>query len=332
MKDVYNYHKNALSVENILQARDAINADITRTPLCACPALSDDVVEVRLKLETLQASGAFKLRGATNAIKKLGAEQLKAGVVCASTGNHGRAVALAASRLGVPSTICMSALVPQNKLDAIKNLGATIKVIGSSQDDAQVEVDRLVAEQGLSEIPPFDHADVVAGQGTIGLELMEDWADLDTVIIPLSGGGLLAGILIAIKSFNTNINVIGVSMERGAAMYRSLQKGAPAEVIEQETLADSLGGGIGLGNQFTFQIVQDLVDDVVLLSEAQIAAGMQFLYREHGLVVEGAAAVGIPVLQNKLSDKIGKKVAVIISGRNVDLQVFEDVMKGNLPY
>ena len=321
-----------LSLQNIFQARTRITPHVVRTPLSACPALSTNKRKVKLKLETAQDTGAFKLRGATNAILALEPAALNAGVVCASTGNHGRAVAEAASRVGAKATICMSELVPGNKVQAIRDLGADVRIIGKSQDDAQTEVRKLVTEQGMTEIPPFDHMDVIAGQGTIGLELMEDWSDIDTVLIPLSGGGLIAGVALAVKSVNFNIKVIGVSMERGAAMATSLQRGRPVEVAEEASLADSLGGGIGLENEYTLGVVQELVDDVILLNEVQIAAGMQFLYREHGLVTEGAGAVGIPVVQENLSSRLGENVAVIVSGRNVDLDIFRKVLDGELPF
>ncbi len=321
-----------LSLQNIYHARNRIQSHVVRTPLVACPSLSSKNRQVRFKLETTQDTGAFKLRGATNAILSLDPSALEAGVVCASTGNHGRAVATAAARVGAKATICMSNLVPQNKVQAIKALGADVRIIGKSQDEAQVEVRRLVKEEGMSEIPPFDHADVIAGQGTVGLELMEDWSDIDTVLVPVSGGGLIAGVALAVKSVNFNIKVIGISMERGAAMDASLQRGRPVEVPEEPSLADSLGGGIGLQNEYTLGVVQELVDEVILLKEEQIASGMQFLYREHGMVVEGAGAVGIPVVQENLSQRLGENIAVVVSGRNVDLKMFQSVLDGELPF
>ena len=320
-----------LTHQSILDAQNRIDRHIIRTPLCPCPDLSDGEREVRLKLETVQHTGAFKYRGATNAVLALNTDQRKAGVTCASTGNHGRALAQAAAQQNIKATICMSKLVPRNKLEAIEKLGAEIRIVGDSQDDAQHEVDRLVANDGMVEVPPFDHADVIAGQGTIGLELLEDWPDLDTVLVPLSGGGLIGGIALALKSANPKIAVIGISMKRGAAMHASMQNGKPTQVVEEPSLADSLGGGIGLDNRYTFDLARRYVDDIVLLNEHQIASGMQFLYRSHGLVTEGAASVSIPVLTENLSDKIGKCVAAIISGRNVSLDQFEQVQSGILP-
>ncbi len=320
-----------VTLQHIYEAREAIHGIACRTPLVPAPRLSTPGRQVLLKLETAQPIGAFKIRGAANALARLRPEERQRGVVCASTGNHGRAVAYAAARLGVPACVCLSRLVPAVKVSAIEALGAEVRVIGTSQDDAQAEVDRLVAEEGRVELPPFDHPDIIAGQGTIGLELLEDCPDLDTVVVPLSGGGLMAGIARAIKSANPAIRVVGVCMERGAAMHQSLLAGHPVEVVEEPTLADSLGGGIGLGNRHTFAMVRQLVDQVVLLSEAQIAGAMRALFLQEGWVAEGGGAVGIaPLLEPGLAT-LGRRVAVVISGRNIDMGLFRRIVDGEVP-
>jgi threonine dehydratase len=320
-----------VTLQHIYEARAAIHGIACRTPLVLAPRLSTPGRQVLLKLETAQPIGAFKIRGAANALARLRPEERQRGVVCASTGNHGRAVAYAAARLGVPACVCLSRLVPAVKVTAIEALGAEVRVIGTSQDDAQTEVDRLVAEEGRVELPPFDHPDIIAGQGTIGLELLEDCPDLDTVVVPLSGGGLMAGIARAIKSANPAIRVVGVCMERGAAMHQSLLAGQPVEVVEEPTLADSLGGGIGLGNRHTFAMVRQLVDQVVLLSEAQIAGAMRALFLQEGWVAEGGGAVGIaPLLEPGLAT-VGRRVAVVISGRNIDMGLFRRIVDGEVP-
>lgn len=315
------------SLEDVRRAATRIAGVALRTPLVPSPALSAAAGrDVRLKLETLQPIGAFKIRGAANAVAALPAERAQAGVACASTGNHGRAVAYAAGRAGIKATVCMSALVPANKVAAIEALGAEVRIVGRSQDDAQKEVDRLVAEAGMAEIPPFDHAEVVAGQGTIALEMLEEAPELDTLLVPLSGGGLVGGIALAAKALKPRIRVVGISMTRGAAMHASLQAGRPVEVEELPTLADSLGGGIGLENRYTFALVRDLVDEVLLLDEPQIAAGMRFLFEEEGLVVEGGGAVGVSALLEELLPEPGACVGVVVSGRNVDRRQFLDAI------
>ncbi|MGB1111458.1 MAG: pyridoxal-phosphate dependent enzyme, partial [Gammaproteobacteria bacterium] len=228
----------------VLSAAPLVQRYAVRTPLIPAHSLGNAGREVRVKLESNQPVGAFKLRGVINALSHLSAEQLACGVVCASTGNHGRALAYGAKQMGGRASICMSSLVPENKVSAIRNLGADVRIHGNSQDEAQELVDELVRDQGMTEIPPFDHAHVLAGQGTIGLEIVQDWPEVDTILVGLSGGGLLSGIALAAKSIKPDIKVIGISPERGAAMAASLEAGKPVEVEELPTLADSLGGGI----------------------------------------------------------------------------------------
>jgi len=321
-----------LTLQSIYAARKAVGPIAARTPLVLATSLSDASRDVRLKLETVQPIGAFKIRGAANALSRLSPDEAARGVVCASTGNHGRAVSYVAERLGIKAIVCMSDLVPANKRRAIEALGAEIRIVGKSQDAAQVEVDRLVAEDGMIEVPPFDHADVIAGQGTIGLELLEDWPGLDTVVVPLSGGGLIAGVALAVKTAAPDVRVVGVSMERGAAMKASLDAGHPVDVDEFPSLADSLGGGIGLDNRHTFALVRDLVDEVVLLSEDAIADAMRHLFLNEGLVTEGGAAVGAAVVRDGLAQSLGQRIAIVVSGRNVDMDVFQRVLAGETPF
>lgn len=319
-----------VTLQAIREAASALGpgSGVLRSPLIPA-ALSDRIgVDVLLKLETLQPTGAFKLRGATNAVSRLTGDEARRGVVCCSTGNHGRAVAHAARARGIPATVCLSSLVPQVKVDAVAALGARVVRHGASQDEAQVMADRLSAEEGLVALPPFDHPHVIAGQGTIGLELLEDRPDLDTVLVPLSGGGLLAGIAVALKALKPSVRVIGLSMERGAAMAASLRAGQPVEVPELPTLADSLGGGIGLANRHTFALCRNLVDDVILLTEAEIYQGMRWMLLRERMVVEGAAAVGAAAL---LAGKVHPHgpTALIVSGQNVDMAQLLAVGQGD---
>lgn len=292
------------------------------------PSLSERTgVPVFLKMEHHQTTGSFKLRGATNALLQLDEDTRRRGVVCVSTGNHGRALAFASKRLGVDCTICMSKLVPQNKVEAIRELGAQIVITGASQDEAQLEADRLVAENGLTLVPPFDHHDVICGQGTLGLEIMEDVPDAHTILVPLSGGGLIAGVAAAAKETNPAVKIIGLSMERGAAMAASLKAGRPVQVTEEPSLADSLGGGIGLQNQYTFQIARDLVDQVILLPETEIAEGIRHAYWQERQVIEGGAAVGIAALLNGDLKPEGP-VVMLLSGCNIDMSLHHRIIGG----
>lgn len=315
------------TLQDSFAARARIAGGIRQTPLVESDALSALTGgRIALKLEQLQITGSFKLRGATNAVLSLSDAQKAAGVVGVSTGNHGRGLAYAAAHAGVRCVICMSELVPQNKVDGIRAQGAEVRIIGRSQDDAQLEVDRLVAE-GMTMLPPFDHRDIIAGQSTLALELIAQAPDLDSVLVPLSGGGLISGVAMVMKAVNPAIRIIGVSMERGAAMHASLAAGKPVQVEEQETLADSLGGGIGLDNAYTFEMTRTLVDAVVLVTEAEIAAAIRHAYVAERQVIEGSGSVGIAALLAGKIDTPGRCVA-LISGQNIDMALHKRIIDG----
>ncbi|GBQ25996.1 hydroxyectoine utilization dehydratase EutB [Gluconacetobacter azotocaptans] len=304
---------------DVIAACARLRGHVVRTPLPPSPTLHKSCGhEVLLKLESRQTTGSFKLRGATNAVLMLDPGAATRGVIAASTGNHARALAYAARAQGLRCVVCMSELVPANKVDAVRALGADVRIVGQSQDDAQHEVDRLVVQDGLSPVPPFDDARVIAGQGTIAVEILEARPDTATLVVPLSGGGLAGGIAMAAKALQPSIRVVGVSMTRGAAMHASLAAGGPVEVRELPTLADSLGGGIGLANRHTFELVRAGLDEVVLLSEAEIADGIRHAYLHEQEIVEGAGAVGIAaVLAGRV--RSAGPIAIVVSGRNIDM-------------
>jgi threonine dehydratase len=313
---------------DVLQARKRIAGIAMNTPLVPSEQLSRIAgCEVLLKLETTQPTGAFKIRGAANAIAQLLPEDRKKGVVCCSTGNHGRAIAYAARSFGSCATVCLSELVPPNKVTAIELLGARVCRGGKSQDDAQRNVDALIAREGLIEIPPFDDEAIIAGQGTIALELLEARPEIKTIVVPLSGGGLIGGVALAAKKINPAVRILGVSMDRGAAMHESLSAGRPVEVSEVASLADSLGGGIGAGNRFTFEICRRFVDETVLLTEAEIYRGMRSLFLADRIVAEGGGAVGAAALLAKKIRPAGP-AAVIVSGQNADMRQFLQIANG----
>jgi threonine dehydratase len=309
----------ALSLADVYRARRRIEGRVLRSPLVESASLSRMAgTPVHLKLETVQPTGSFKLRGATNALAGL-AEQGVTRVVTASTGNHGRALAHAARALGMEAAVCMSTLVPANKLDAVRALGSRVVIVGGSQDDAQEEALRMVREEGYTFVAPFDDPRVIAGQATIGLEILEALPDTATIVVPLSGGGLFGGVALAAKGIRPEIAMIGVTMQRGAAMHASLAAGRPVLVEELETLADSLGGGIGIDNRHTFKLAQAFADEVVLLDEASIARGIVHAYLEERLVVEGAAAVGVAAVLDRLVDGRHGPVVIVVSGCNIDM-------------
>lgn len=317
----------AFSLANILAARQVIRGVADATPFVPSPFMSERCgQDFLLKLENMQPIGAFKLRGAYNAVMSL--PNGTAGVTCCSTGNHGRGVAFAAARRGMRAVICMSKLVPQAKVNGIRAIGADVAIVGTSQDDALAESQRLVEAEGLVEISPFDDPLVIAGQGTIGLEMMEARPDLDTILVPLSGGGLAAGVAVAAKSIDPTVKIIGISMDRGAAMHASVAAGYPVEVEEVASLADSLGGGIGMDNRLSFPLCRDNLDDIVLVTEEEVRDAMQVLFFEDRIVAEGACVVGIAaMLAGKLPSPQGP-VGTIITGRNLDMQMFHKIMGG----
>lgn len=318
---------------DIYQADHLISKTVYRTPLIESHWLSKlSQSKIYLKLECLQITGSFKIRGATNKILSLKKDEKERGVIAVSSGNHGRAVAFIAREFDIPAVICISETVPMNKVSAIKDLGAEVLILGKTYDEATEAALQVQVERGLTMIHPFDDPYVIAGQGTIGLELLEEQPAIDTVIVPLSGGGLLGGIALGLKSINPEIQTIGVSMDKGAAMIESLKVGKVVEIIEEPSLADALIGGLGPENRYTFNIIQKYVDQTVLVTEAEIAAGMTFALEKEHLVVEGGGAVGIAALLAGKVDNLGKKVAVVISGSNVSLSGLMEVVKGEYPY
>lgn len=317
----------ALDLHHILDARNRIRGVADNTPLIPSPFMSKLAgQDFLMKMETMQPVGAFKLRGAMSAVMALPGDVQ--GVTCCSTGNHGRGVAYAAQRRGMKAVICMSELVPQAKVDGIKALGADVRIVGKTQDEAMQESQRLCDLEGLVEISPFDDPHVISGQGTIGLEMLEARPDLEMLLVPLSGGGLAAGVATAAKAIKPGIKVMGISMDRGAAMHVSIDAGKPVEVPEFASLADSLGGGIGLQNRLSFPICRDLLDDTILVTEDEILRAMQVMFYEDRMVAEGASVVGqAAMLAGKLPKPDGP-VATIVTGRNLDMPTFAKLMTG----
>ena len=319
-----------LTMRDIYSARARIAPIARKTPLVSSPELTELTgSEITLKLENLQETGSFKPRGAANKILSLDPEVRQRGVIAHSSGNHGRALAYVAHRLGLRAVVCLSDTVPANKRNAIQKLGAEVVVRGSTYDEAVEEASRLEKKEGLEMIHPYDDPLVIAGQGTIGLELLDEFPNLDTVVVPLSGGGLLGGIAFALKSADPEIHVVGIMMDRGPAMVESLRAGRVVDIVEEPTLADALAGGIK-PNQYTFELIQKTVDETVLVSEQEIAAAMAFALERHHLVVEGGGAVGIAALRAGKIRRLGKHVAVVISGANVDMPLLLRIAQDHL--
>jgi threonine dehydratase len=306
------------TLRDLYRARCAIAPYIRQTPLLFSPLLSEQCnKQVYIKWENQQQTGSFKLRGAANRLRNLSAAERERGVVTVSTGNHGRGMAYVAQQMGIRAVICVPELVLPHKVAAMRELGAEVVIHGRTQDDAEAHAAALVKREGLTLVSAFDDLDIIAGQGTIGLEILEACPQVDTIVVPLSGGGLLAGIALAVKTADPQIRTIGVSQALGPAMYLSLQAGHPVPVVEEPSLADSLLGGIGLVNEHTLGMIRALVDEVVLLTEAEIAAAMRHALLHERQVLEGGGSVGIGALLAGKGTLIGEQVVVVASGGNV---------------
>ena len=314
-----------LNLNDFKKAHESISPYINYTPLIHSLELSQNL-DVYLKLECLQVTGSFKLRGATNKLLNLTNEQKNKGVIAVSTGNHGKGVAHAAKQIGIKSTIFMSNMVPEHRKKAIESLGAKVEIIGNNSDEADLYAREFAKKNNITLVHPFDDLDVIAGQGTVGLEMLEVMPDIDSVIIPTSGGGLIGGIALAIKLQKPNVKVIATSMKRGPSMYESLKAGKPVDVKEEETLADCLGGSIGLENQYTFGICKDVIDDFILIDEPKIAEGIKFNFEKHKLVTEGAAATSIMAVKDQLSSHFGKNTICLLCGGNIDSELFGKII------
>ncbi|MGM8364730.1 hydroxyectoine utilization dehydratase EutB [Virgibacillus sp. W0181] len=323
--------KNGVTMQEIWEAKSRIKPIVKETPLIQSSILKEKMdASVYLKLENLHEIGAFKVRGAANKMSSLTDEEKAHGVTTFSTGNHGLAVAYVAKQLGIRAVICISNRVPDAKVHAIEQLEAEVVKVGESQDEAEKYCQKLEKTEKLTIIKPFDDPFVIAGQGTIGIELIEKVPAIDAAIIPLSGGGLFAGIGLALKAYNPDVKLIGVSMEKSAVMAESLKAGKPVILPESDTLADSLLGGIGLNNEYTFSLVRDLIDEMIHVSEAEIAAGMAFILDQHRMVVEGAAAAGVAAMLSNKCNINAQHIATIVTGNNVNTSVVSDVLYNQL--
>lgn len=312
--------------DDVTLAAKRIAGVANRTPMVPSVGLSRLTgSNVRLKLETTQPTRAFKVRGAANVILSHEDIDPDRGVVAYSTGNHGRAVAYVANSIGIPATICMSRNTTHDKQAALLEMGAEVVIVGESQDDAG-ERAREIEDEGALLVDPINDPLTTAGQGTMGLEIVEDWPEVDTVVVPVSGGALMAGVALTVKHVNPDARLVGVSMDRGAAMHASLAAGRPVEVPEVESLADSLQGGITLHNDHSFEMVNDLVDDLVLVTEDEIGTAMAEAIVEERMVLEGAGAAPIAALIHRDRDLFGEDIVLIASGAMVDVDTIRHVL------
>jgi threonine dehydratase len=305
---------------------------VRHTPVLRVPELEQPGgPRIVLKLENLQTTGSFKVRGAANRMLALSDEERVRGVVTCSSGNHGRAVAHMAGTLGIPASICVPDWVDPVKKEGMTKAGARVLLSGKTYDEAEARAYGVAEEEGRAFVQPFDDPWVAAGQGTIGLELLDQISGLETVLIPLSGGGLAGGIGYAIKEARPGIRVIGVSAANARVMYESLKVGKPISMEEEPTLAEALSGGIGLTNRYSLPLVREAVDEHVLVQETEIAEAVLFAARSLGLLLEGGGAVALASLLSERvdleGDNAGGTVGVVLSGGNVSLQRLQALEK-----
>lgn len=305
-------------------AAETIGPYVRRTPVLRAPRLEEaGGASVFLKLENLQITGSFKVRGAANRLLQLTEAEKERGVVACSSGNHGKAVAYMAGILGIPATICVPGWVDPGKLEGMKRAGALVELVGSSYDEAEGRALERAEEEGQVFVQPFDDPWIAAGQGTLGLELLEQIPELATVLVPLSGGGLAGGTAYAIKERRPDVRIVAVSASRARVMYESLKVGSPVTMEEEETLAEALSGGIGLSNRYTLALVRELVDEHLLVSEEEIRRAMIFAAESLRVLVEGGGAVALAAFLGRRLDLGGDRgteaTGVVLSGGNVSL-------------
>ena len=308
--------------DRITAAHTAIRPEVLVTPLDRSAGLSAKLgCDVLLKAEHLQPTGSFKLRGATNKLHALGREASRAGVVTASTGNHGQAVARAGARMGVPVLVYVAPSTAVSKMEAIMALGAELVVVDGPPIEAELAARRRSLDQGRPYVPPYTDLDVMAGQGTLGVELHEQAPDLDAVFVAVGGGGLIGGTGTALKGLGSRAHVVGVWAENSPCMLRAIEAGGIVEVDEAPTLSDGTAGAVEPGS-VTFPICQAVVNETVTVSEAEIAGAMRMVAEAERWIVEGAAGVALAGLAKRASSYRGRKVAVVLCGRNIALDAF----------
>ncbi|MBB2891404.1 pyridoxal-phosphate dependent enzyme [Flexivirga oryzae] len=304
-------------LDAIRSAQRRIAGHVEHTPSRISRWLSELTgATVYLKLEIEQPTGSFKVRGACNAIRAAAEGGEVTGVTTASTGNHARAVAHMGRRFGLPVTAFLARTVPDYRARALEQLGAVVDHTSHDQTAAITAALALANDRGYLFVPPFDHPDVISGQGTIGLELTHDLPPLDAVVVPVSGGGLSGGIGLAVKAVTHGTQVVGVCAERADTMYRSLRAGHPVSIDEVDTVATSLLGDLGPHNRYTFRIARQVIDEIDTVSEEQLRTALETLRRHDELLVEGAAAAGVAFLQSDPDRWRGSRLAVVITGNS----------------
>lgn len=316
-----------LTLDKIYHAAFILKNVARKTDLIKATKLSDKC-ELYLKTENLQETGSFKLRGAYYKISQLTDEEKSHGIIACSAGNHAQGVAMAASYNGIKAMICMPDGAPISKIEATKQLGAEVCLVKGAYDDAYEKALQLQEETGATFIHPFDDDEVIAGQGTIGLEILDELEDVDAIVVPIGGGGLISGIAYAVKHLNPDIKVYGVQAAGSASMYESHIAGNPIMLDNAATFADGIA--VKQPGDITFKLVEEYVDEIVTVTEDEIAASILALIEKQKVIAEGAGAVAVTAV---LFDKLpvhGKKVACVVSGGNIDVNILSRVITRGL--
>lgn len=316
-----------VTLDKIYHAAHVLKSVVRHTNLIKAPAINPDV-DIWLKPENLQVTGSFKVRGSGYMISQLSDEEKAKGVIACSAGNHAQGVALAATKYGIKSVICLPDGAPISKVEATKGYGADVVMVEGVYDDAYAEAIRLRDEKGYTFIHPFDAENVIAGQGTIGLEIMNEMPDVDAIIVPIGGGGLISGVALAAKKLNPNIKVYGVQAAGAPSMYKSINDGKIERLDSVSTIADGIA--VKEPGENTFNYVKEFVDEIATVTEDEIATAILTLIEQHKMIAEGAGAVSVAAAMFDKFDLKGKKVVCVVSGGNIDVTILSRVIKRGL--
>jgi len=316
-----------LNLQKFQEARERIKKYIQKTPCLPFQDLSEEVgLNIYMKLESLQITGGFKLRGNLNKLLSMGKEKLPNGVVTASSGNHGLGLSYSARLLDIKATVVVPETTPKNKVDKLRDYGAEVILAGAHYDEAVKRVKKIVEETGALYVPSFDDPDIIAGNGTIGLEISEDVSDVALYICPIGGGGGISGSGLALKALNPNLKIIGVEAAGAASMKASLEAGKPVQLSEVKTGAEGIA--VSKPGELPFEIVKNLVDEIVTVSEEEMKEALRYLVGKGKVVPELAGTAGIAAL---LAGKIipeNAPVVSVITGGNIDIQFLGSILTG----
>ena len=314
-----------VTFDMIKEAAETIKGSVKRTQIIECPTMEKLTGnKVFFKLENLQKTGSFKVRGALNKIMHLTDEEKARGVIASSAGNHAQGVALGATNLGIKSTIVMPGTAPLSKVMATRGYGAEVVQVGTVYDDAYKKACEIQAETGATFLHPFDDPYVIAGQGTIGMEIIEDLEDVDMVIVPIGGGGIASGIAKAVKSLKPSVKMVGVEAENAASMLEAVKQGCPCTIKTTPTIADGIA--VARAGQLTCEMIRDYVDEIVTVSEDDIARAILFLMEKGKVVAEGAGATPVAALLAGKIKEQGQNICCVISGGNSDINMIERII------